>query len=140
MTARASRRRGIALERAILEAAAAELAQGGYAGLTMDRVARRAGTNKNAIYRRWSNRAALALAAYREMAERRLEAPDTGDLREDVLVLLRRINADVDSPRADILRGLLANAADDPDLLQQLQDEYTVRSRRVLDQDEGRAG
>jgi AcrR family transcriptional regulator len=34
-----------------------ELVESGYARLTMDRVARRAGTNKNAIYRRWPSRA-----------------------------------------------------------------------------------
>src|SRR5919201_458047 len=120
MTARASRRRGAALERAILDAAAAEITQSGYANLTMDRVAQRARTNKNAIYRRWPNRAALALAAYREMATRHLEPPDTGALRTDVLELLRRINGDVNSPRAEVLRGLLAGAAEDPELLQQL--------------------
>ena len=78
MRAHGSRRRGAALERAILDATAAELGERGYAGLTMDRVAQRAGTNKNAIYRRWSNRAVLALAAYREMAKEAHKAPQTG--------------------------------------------------------------
>src|SRR4051794_29974940 len=61
----ARRRRGTELEQAILRAAADELTEAGYAGLTMDRVAQRAHTNKNAIYRRWPNRAALGVAAYR---------------------------------------------------------------------------
>jgi AcrR family transcriptional regulator len=47
----------VELERAILRAAGDELVESGYARLTMDRVARRAGTNKNAIYRRWPSRA-----------------------------------------------------------------------------------
>jgi len=63
-----TRRRGAELDRAILRAALDELAEAGYPGLTMDRVAKRAGTNKNAIYRRWPNRAALGLAAYRQLA------------------------------------------------------------------------
>ncbi|MGW5053071.1 helix-turn-helix domain-containing protein [Actinokineospora sp. NPDC004072] len=109
------RRRGATLERAILDAAVAELAESGYAGLTMDRVAARAGTNKNAIYRRWPNRAALALAAYRELAEAELTPPETGDLRSDVLTLLRRVNA---SARFDLLRGLVAEV--DPQLLRDL--------------------
>jgi AcrR family transcriptional regulator len=73
-----ARRRGAELERAILRAALDELAEAGYAGLTMDRVARRAGTNKNAIYRRWPNRAALGLAAYRELVVADNALPDTG--------------------------------------------------------------
>ena len=47
-----ARRRGAELENAILRAAAEELTESGYAGLTMDRVARRAGNDKNTIYRR----------------------------------------------------------------------------------------
>jgi Bacterial regulatory proteins, tetR family len=44
-----TRRRGAALEEAILRAAVDELTESGYAGLTMDKVASRAGTNKNSI-------------------------------------------------------------------------------------------
>lgn len=66
-TPKATRRRGAELEQAILQAAAEELAQVGYQNLTMDGVAARAGTAKNAIYRRWPNRAALCVAAYRRL-------------------------------------------------------------------------
>ncbi|MFC0540347.1 TetR/AcrR family transcriptional regulator [Kutzneria chonburiensis] len=114
------RRRGAVLEQAILRAAADELTESGYAGLTMDRVAQRAGTNKNAIYRRWPNRAALGVAAYKLLVETRLGPPDTGDLRTDVLTVLRQMNADVGTPKADVIRGLLAATAEDPDLLPQL--------------------
>jgi AcrR family transcriptional regulator len=49
------RRRGAALEAAIVRAATDELMESGYAGLTMDRVARRAGTNKELLRRANSN-------------------------------------------------------------------------------------
>ncbi|HET6737281.1 MAG TPA: helix-turn-helix domain-containing protein, partial [Kribbella sp.] len=62
-----TRRRGAALEEAILRAAVEELQEVGYRELTMDGVAARAGTSKNVIYRRWPSRAALCVAAYREM-------------------------------------------------------------------------
>ena len=64
---RTARRRGAVLEAAILRAAVEELTESGYAGLTMDRVAKRARTNKNAIYRRWPSRAALGITAYRKL-------------------------------------------------------------------------
>ncbi len=118
-----TRRRGAELEAAILRAAAAELAEAGYPGLTMERVAHRAGTNKNAIYRRWPNRAALGVAAYRHVAEDRLTPPDTGSLREDALALLRAINCGQSSPAARILRGLLTGVGDEPELRQQLHDQ-----------------
>ncbi|HEX8857826.1 MAG TPA: TetR/AcrR family transcriptional regulator [Actinomycetes bacterium] len=118
-----ARRRGAALEEAILRAAADQLSESGYAGLTMDKVARRAGTNKNAIYRRWPNRAALAVAAYRRLAEGELRPPDTGELRGDVLALLRQINRDRSSPRGDVLRALLSSIGDEPELLARLHQQ-----------------
>ncbi|MCP2328362.1 AcrR family transcriptional regulator [Hamadaea flava] len=118
-----ARRRGAELEQAILRAAAAELETSGYAGMTMDKVAQRAGTNKNAIYRRWPQRAALGIAAYKFLASARTPAPDTGSLRGDALELLRQANATWSSPRGAILRDLLAAAADEPALLDLLREQ-----------------
>src|SRR3954466_3620306 len=112
-----TRRRGEEVERAILRAAAEELRGAGYARMTMDGVAARAGTNKNAIYRRWPHRAALGIAAYRHLTDAVIPNPDTGTLRGDALEVLRRGEETSDSPYGAILRGLLAAAADDPNLL-----------------------
>ncbi|WDZ86100.1 TetR/AcrR family transcriptional regulator [Micromonospora cathayae] len=116
-----TRRRGPALEDAILRAAADELTEHGYAGLTVEAVARRAGTNKNAIYRRWPGRAALGVAAYRHLMVADVELPDEGDLRGDVLALLRGVNCDWSSPAGVVLRSLMAGVADDPELLASLR-------------------
>src|SRR5689334_3049054 len=97
-TSGATRRRGAMLEEAILRAAADELVESGYTGLTMDRVAKRARTNKNAIYRRWPNRAALGIAAYRQLVDTDWRVPDTGELRGDVLELLRSANRQWSTP------------------------------------------
>ncbi|MFI5845901.1 TetR/AcrR family transcriptional regulator [Catenuloplanes sp. NPDC051500] len=112
-----TRRRGAELEQAILHAAAEELRESGYPGMTMDRVAARAGTNKNAIYRRWPHRAALGIAAYRHLSDLVMPHPDTGSLRSDALEMLRQANETWSSPHGAILRGLLAAAADEPELL-----------------------
>ncbi|MFF3393503.1 TetR/AcrR family transcriptional regulator [Streptomyces sp. NPDC002669] len=116
-----TRRRGAALEEAILRAAADELTGSGYAGLTMDRVAARAGTNKNALYRRWPNRLALGVAAYKHLATT-VQPPDTGTLRGDVLEWLRQANRYWSSPLGAILRELLAAAGGTPELLARLQE------------------
>ncbi|MEV7009899.1 TetR/AcrR family transcriptional regulator [Streptosporangium sp. NPDC051022] len=118
-----ARRRGVTLEQAILRAAVDELIESGYQGLTMERVAKRAGTNKNTIYRRWPNRAALGIAAYRQLTVVELRPPDTGELRGDVLALLRGANRHWSSPVGDILRGLLSSVGDDPQLLAQLHEQ-----------------
>ncbi|GII63777.1 TetR family transcriptional regulator [Sphaerisporangium krabiense] len=116
-----TRRRGAALEEAILRAAVDELTQSGYGGLTIDKVAARAGTNKNAVYRRWPNRLALGMAAYRQLTTT-VQPPDTGELRADVLELLRGANRHWSSPLGAILRELLAAAGGASELLEQVRD------------------
>jgi AcrR family transcriptional regulator len=117
-----TRRRGAALKEAILGAAVDELTESGYAGLTMDKVATRAGTNKNAIYRRWPNRLALGIAAYRQLTTT-VQPPDTGALRDDALEWLRQANRYWGSPLGAILRELLSAAGGTAELLAQLQDQ-----------------
>lgn len=120
--AAATRRRGAELEEAILRAAAEVLTESGVPALTMDEVARRAGTNKNALYRRWPHRVALGVAAYRRLAEAETVQPDTGSLRGDALEMLRRANSTWSSPYGEILRGLIAAAGGTPELLAELRD------------------
>ena len=48
-----SRRRGATLDAAILRATIAEIDQHGYADLSIERVAERAGASKASVYRRW---------------------------------------------------------------------------------------
>jgi len=112
------------VERAVLRAAVDELTENGYDGFTMDRVAARAGTNKTAIYRRWPSRTALAYAAYRQLVARPESPPDTGDLRSDVIELLRSAADQLGSPvGAEVLRGLMTDARRDPELMAGLRDE-----------------
>lgn len=122
--AKATRRRGDMLERAILHATAQELAEVGYQNLTMDGVAARAGTSKNVIYRRWSSRAELAVAAYRQMLPTDPDdPPDTGDLRSDALALLTRANDRLTSPAGKVARALLSGMQNDPERLREIREQ-----------------
>jgi AcrR family transcriptional regulator len=92
----ARRRRGAALDAALLEAAWDELRAVGYPGFTLDGVAARAGTSRPVLARRWSSRAELVIAALRDHASSAAPAPpDTGTLRGDVLAVLRQMSAAV---------------------------------------------
>jgi AcrR family transcriptional regulator len=96
MTMPATRRRGAALETALLEAAWDELTEVGYAGLTMEGVAARAKTSRAVLYRRWPNRPELVVAALRHHTDvAPIGTADTGSLRGDVLALLRHMSARV---------------------------------------------
>jgi AcrR family transcriptional regulator len=87
------RRRGEALETALLDAAWAELSERGYDELTIDAVATRAGTSRAVLYRRWPSKQDLVLATLSEYVRKDfVEAPDTGSLRGDVIGLLKLAN------------------------------------------------
>lgn len=124
------RRRGEALYRAIFEATLDELAEVGYAELTMERVAARARTGKTSVYRRWPSRAELVVDAIAHALPARDELSDTGDLREDVLTLLRRVVERLAGPLGEAARGLIAEAVRDPDLASMAQN-------RVIDSPAG---
>lgn len=89
------RRRGEALESALLEAAWDELIERGYAAFTMDAVAQRAGTSKPVVYRRWADKTELIRAAIRHgsASQAVVDDPDTGSLRGDILALAEQMNA-----------------------------------------------
>jgi len=108
-----TRRRGEELEATILDAAWAEIIEHGYSRLTMEGVAARAHTGKQVIYRRWADRAQLAIAAVRHTLGPLVpEVPQTGSLREDLLTLMRRMADRGRQYRADLFYGLLAEAPD----------------------------
>lgn len=87
------RRRGEALETALLDAAWQELSERGYDELTMDAVATRAGTSRAVLYRRWPNKQDLVVATLTHYVKAEtVEAPDTGSLRGDVIGLLKLAN------------------------------------------------
>ncbi|CAM3930567.1 TetR/AcrR family transcriptional regulator [Cohnella lubricantis] len=105
-----TRRRGEVLENAILQAAWDELREIGYSRLSMEGVASRAGTNKNAVYRRWPNKYALVAAVIlKHLPKPSMEVPDTGSLREDLLTLLRRLTTPMQMIGAETIHGLMSD-------------------------------
>jgi AcrR family transcriptional regulator len=87
------RRRGRALEEALLESAWTELTDRGYDDFTIDAVAVRAGTSRAVLYRRWSSKQELVIATLAYAAGKDVVvAPDTGSLRGDVIGLLQQAN------------------------------------------------
>ncbi|HEY0533819.1 MAG TPA: TetR/AcrR family transcriptional regulator [Actinoplanes sp.] len=90
-----TRRRGAELEEALLEAAWRELVEVGYGRFTIDGVAGRAGTSRPVIYRRWPDRAELAIAAVHHYGRtHEVPTPDTGTLRGDLLAILNYVSTE----------------------------------------------
>ena len=92
-----TRRRGAALEEAILDAAWEQLLDRGTTEFTYEAVAGRAGTSRPVLYRRWPQREQLLKAAIRHGGSKvRRTVPDTGSLRGDMIALLFGMNRTAD--------------------------------------------
>ncbi|MFC0330683.1 TetR/AcrR family transcriptional regulator [Paenibacillus sepulcri] len=141
-----TRRRGDILENAILQAAWEELNEVGYARLSMEGVAVRAKTNKNAVYRRWPNKAKLVVAAIiKHVPKPSIDAPDTGDLRKDVLILLQRIVKPLQMIGAETIHGIMVEyhgkdlISSLPQLMQpRTEDKLTLAMKTILKNAEDR--
>lgn len=106
-----TRRRGSALEAAILQVAWEQLNQVGYAALTMGQVAKLAGTNKNAIYRRWPNKSRLVMACMQPHSpELQLEVPLTKDLRTDLIRALGALIPIFEVTSSENIKGLVSDS------------------------------
>src|SRR5438132_1036795 len=88
---RRGRPRDPAVDVAVLTAAVDLLAEVGYARLTMDQIAARAGVGKASVYLRWPNKVALVAEAIQQDSAVVPDVPDTGSLREDMLLFLRSL-------------------------------------------------
>lgn len=110
MNKNVSRRRGTTLENAILDQAWLLIQQTGYSGMTMIDVAHAAKTNKNAIYRRWSQKCHLVMAALsRQVPEINFEISDHGSLKEDLTALFESLNPIFNIIKPDDLRDLISD-------------------------------
>jgi len=123
------RRRGHALDLAILNATIAEIDLSGYAGLSMERVAERARASKASLYRRWPSKVELVMAAIYGLLPDPAAAAETGSLRGDLLALFRSAAELLAGPGGAAIRGMMSDALRDPELAAQLR-RYT-RGRSV---------
>jgi AcrR family transcriptional regulator len=131
LTATKSRRRGAELEQAILEAAWAELKAVGYSALTIEAVAARAGTGKTVIYRRWSSRAELVIAAWSKQVPMPPERPNTGALRSDLIALFTTIARRVDTMMSELVAGVMGEAFRHPEVIALLRER--LKTAPLLD-------
>lgn len=103
------------IDRAVLRATTAALKRTGYVHLSLEEVAREAGTSKPALYRRWPGRQQLVLAALgAQLGE--VEPPDTGCILCDLDDCLKLFVRAFRSMPPGVLGPLFADCSADPRL------------------------
>jgi AcrR family transcriptional regulator len=116
-------------EEALLEVTLRHLAEHGYARMSLDAIAAEANTTKPTIYRRWSGKEELTIAALGRYQVREQPKP-TGSTEDDLVTLLRDFQRKLLRPNGMAMIGtLLAEEQHTPKLIRLFRDGI-VRPRR----------
>jgi len=102
------------IENRVLTAALTVYGEVGWAGFTLDAVARRAPVGKAALYRRWPTKEDLLLAALERLAEPPDDDADLTDLRGCMIAIAGQVIAMYVGPKAMALPRVLIEAGQYP--------------------------
>jgi AcrR family transcriptional regulator len=108
--------RGEPIVKKVLAATMEEVALTGYEGLTLERVAARAGVNRTTIYRRWPTKKDLLEATIEHASASVKFDWDLGSLRADLAELLRRAGEQIFTPGMLGMHRMMMDACKDAGL------------------------
>jgi AcrR family transcriptional regulator len=110
------RPRDEAARKRILKAALDLMDETGFAQVTAEAIAARAGVSKATVYRWWPNKAAVVIEAFREAVAPELPLRHTGTLRDDLTQQVRNFARMLSGRGGRMLRSFLVAARSDPEV------------------------
>ena len=118
---------------AILRASLSLVKEFGYRSLTIEKIARRAGTAKTTIYRWWPSKAAVVVEAFRFYISPQLEFPSILAMSacESIRRQMQAVAGAFQGPHGDVLRALVAEAQFDSELSRALINTWTLPRRAM---------
>ncbi len=119
------------IDRAVVAAVLEVLRTRGYRAVTMVGIARKAKRARASIYRRWPSKPYLVADCLVSTMGAR-PAPDTGDLRSDLLAAVGTFQRALSGPLRQALPGLVADMAHDPKLAQAVRRQVLVPRRQSM--------
>ncbi len=115
---------------AILLAAGELLERDGFAAVTMEKIAERAGVSKATIYRWWPNKAAVMTESFLELAIPDVSPVDTGSVREDLRLRLRGLAHVLAGRSGRFITVLIAESQTDSEMAEALRTHWIAARRR----------
>ena len=97
---------------------------GGFPDLSIEAIAGDANVSKATVYRWWPSKAALVADAFAESSVDELQFPDTGSVRTDMNLQMRRLIRVFRSERGKVVAALLAGGQSDPELLEAFRERF----------------
>lgn len=128
----AGRPRDPSCDAAILRATVDAFIEGGYAGVSMEGVAARAGVGKATIYRRFPSKAELVVEAVRCGVQIDDDLPDTGDLRADLIAMMQPLFDRLRGAEAELLVRFATERVRSPELAAAFDRAVVGRKREHL--------
>lgn len=104
--------------------------EGGFPDLSIEAIAADANVSKATVYRWWPSKAALVADAFAESSIDELQFPDTGSVRTDMNLQMRRLIRVFRSERGKVVAALLAGGQSDPELIEAFRERFLWPRRR----------
>lgn len=131
---RRGRPRDAGRDQALLDATVAVLGESGYGALTTAAVADRAGVSTATLYRRWSSKESLVIAATSAYTQDLTARPDTGTLEGELRLLLLDKAASLTGESGLLMRALMGEAAHNDALAEALTTAFMLPVRRRVEE------
>lgn len=130
---RPGRRRSEDSHDAILQAATDLVVEHGYAAVSIERIAQRAGTGKQTIYRWWPAKGDILMEALARKADVHIPLPDEGSWTADLRRLLDDSFTLARAPQiGELLRALMVEAQLDPEFGARFRADFLQRRRAAV--------
>jgi AcrR family transcriptional regulator len=114
---------------AILDCANALLEEIGFANMSVEGIAARAGVGKATIYRRWPNKASVVMDAFLAATAKEIAFPNTGSAREDIRRQMRSVVKALNGPRGRTIATLIGVVQSDQELAEAFRTRFVAVRR-----------
>src|SRR5215470_16821657 len=116
----------------VLEAVDDLLVERGFAGVTIEGIASRAGVAKQTIYRWWSSKVDILIEAFVDDMADHLTPPDQGNLERELRTHLSRLARFLtETDPGAVFRALAGQAQHDPEMAARFRTECLVQQRAL---------
>lgn len=124
------RPRNMETQNSILNASYELLLEKGFAAVTVEKIAERAGVSKATIYKWWPNKAAVVIDGYLSAASDRLPVPDTGTVVEDIRQHAVNLGHFLLGREGKVIMELIGEGQTDPGLAEAYRTRYFAPRRQ----------
>ncbi|NQX47309.1 TetR/AcrR family transcriptional regulator [Paenibacillus tritici] len=124
MDKKRGRPRNTEAKNAILNASYDLLLEMGFGAVTVEKIAEQAQVSKATIYKWWPNKAAVVMDGYLFAASARLPLPDTGSVKEDILIHAGTLAQFLTSREGKVITELIGEGQFDAGLADAYRSRY----------------